>query len=56
MLDFDLRAFYYVCGACVNACPQTAIRLVQAEDGSYIPKIDEENAFNAENVTGFAFI
>lgn len=42
MLDFDLRAFYYVCGACVNACPQTAIRLVQAEDGSYIPKIDEE--------------
>lgn len=41
MLDFDLLSFCYGCGACVNACPRTAIRLVQAEDGSYIPKIDE---------------
>ena len=40
MLDFDLRDFCYGCGACVNACPRTAIRLVQAEDGSYIPEID----------------
>ena len=41
MLDFGLRDFCYGCGACVNACPRTAIRLVQAEDGSYIPEIDE---------------
>ena len=40
MLDFDLRDFCYGCGACVNACPRTAIRLVQAEDDSYIPEID----------------
>lgn len=42
MLDFDLRTFCYGCGACVNACPQTAIHLIQAADGSYIPEIDDK--------------
>lgn len=56
MLDFDLRDFCYGCGACVNACPRTAIRLVQAEDGSYIPEIDGGKCIRCGNVTGFAFI
>lgn len=41
MLDFDLLTFCYGCGACVNSCPQTTIRMVQASDGSYIPEIDD---------------
>lgn len=42
MLDFELPTFCYGCGACANACPQMAIQLVQAEDGSYVPKIDQK--------------
>lgn len=41
MLDFDFITFCYGCGACVNACPRTAIQMIQAADGSYIPEIDD---------------
>lgn len=40
MLDFELPTFCYGCGACANACPREAIRMISAVDGSYIPQID----------------
>lgn len=46
MLDFELMKYCYGCGACVNACPRSAIQMVQTMDGSCIPKIDQAQCIN----------
>ena len=46
MLDFELMKYCYGCGACVNACPRSAIQMVQTTDGSCIPKIDQAQCIN----------
>lgn len=41
MLDFNLSKDCYSCGACLNVCPKSAIKMQEDSEGFLRPVIDE---------------
>lgn len=53
---FDDKKNCCACGACMNICPKSAIKMQEDEYGFLYPQIDEKNVFSVEHVRKFVHI